>query len=223
MTQLTVKDIRAYFKQALATGNFVSDKTGVKTIELVGASFLADEDAIFGSVNWDYVNREIQWYDSMSRKVSDIPGGAPKVWQMVASKNGEINSNYGWAIYSSENHKQYWSVMLELLANPNSRRAVMIYTRPTMHTEYNRDGMSDFMCTNAVQYMIRNDNLHAVVQMRSNDVVFGYKNDRAWQSEVMNRLLDDLNAKGDCRYGMGTLTWQVGSLHVYERHFDLIK
>jgi thymidylate synthase len=39
----------------------------------------------------------------------------------------------------------------------------------------------------------------------------------------MNRLLDDLNTKGDCRYGMGTLTWQVGSLHVYERHFDLIK
>jgi len=62
-----------------------------------------------------------------------------------------------------------------------------------------------------------------VVQMRSNDVVFGYKNDRAWQHEVMGRLLDDLNSKGDNRYGMGTLTWQVGSLHVYERHFNLIQ
>lgn len=220
---LKVNDIREHFKTALATGNYVTDKTGVKTIELVGASFLADEDAIFGAVNWDYVRREIEWYDSKSLKVADIRGGAPKIWQQVASRNGEINSNYGWAIYSSENYKQYWSVMLELLANPNSRRAVMIYTRPTMHVDYNRDGMSDFMCTNAVQYMIRNDNLHAVVQMRSNDVVFGYKNDRAWQHEVMSRLLDDLNSKGDCRYGMGTLTWQVGSLHVYERHFDLIK
>jgi thymidylate synthase len=219
---LKVKDIRDHFKSALATGNFVTDKTGVKTIELVGASFLADEDAIFGDVNWDYVRREIEWYDSQSLKVTDIRGGAPKIWQMVSSKNGEINSNYGWAIYSSANQKQYWSVMLELLANPNSRRAVMIYTRPTMHSDYNRDGMSDFMCTNAVQYMIRNDNLHAVVQMRSNDVVFGYKNDRAWQHEVMSRLLDDLNTKGDCRYGMGTLTWQVGSLHVYSRHFSLI-
>ena len=220
---LKVKDIREHFKTALSTGNFVTDKTGVKTIELVGASFVADEDAIFGDVNWDYVQREIEWYDSQSLKVTDIRGGAPKIWQMVSSKNGEINSNYGWAIYSSQNHKQYWSVMLELLANPNSRRAVMIYTRPTMHTDYSRDGMSDFMCTNAVQYMIRNDNLHAIVQMRSNDVVFGYKNDRAWQHEVMGRLLDDLNSKGDCRYGMGTLTWQVGSLHIYERHFDLIK
>lgn len=218
-----VKDIRQYFRTALAQGNFVTDKTGVKTIEVVGASFIADEDAIFGSVNWDYVNREIAWYNSMSRNVKDIPGGAPKVWQQVAGKDGQINSNYGWCIFSAENHKQYWSVMLELLANPNSRRAVMIYTRPTMHSEYNVDGMSDFMCTNAVQYLIRDNNLHAVVQMRSNDVVFGYKNDRAWQVEVMNRLLDDLNSKGDLRYGMGSLTWQVGSLHVYERHFDLIK
>jgi thymidylate synthase len=220
---LTVKDIRQHFKDALAREDFVTDKSGVKTIEMVGASFLANEDAIFGDVNWDYVKREIAWYDSMSKKVADIPGGAPKVWQAVASKNGEINSNYGWAIYSSENHKQYWSVMLELLANPNSRRAVMIYTRPTMHSDYCREDMSDFMCTNAVQYLIRNNDLHAVVQMRSNDVVFGYKNDRAWQHEVMGRLLDDLNSKGDNRYGMGTLTWQVGSLHVYERHFNLIQ
>ena len=220
---LTVKDIRQHFKDALAREDFVIDKSGVKTIEMVGASFLANEDAIFGDVNWDYVRREIAWYDSMSKKVADIPGGAPKVWQAVASKNGEINSNYGWAIYSSENHKQYWSVMLELLANPNSRRAVMIYTRPTMHSDYCREDMSDFMCTNAVQYLIRNNDLHAVVQMRSNDVVFGYKNDRAWQHEVMGRLLDDLNSKGDNRYGMGTLTWQVGSLHVYERHFNLIQ
>lgn len=217
-----VKDIRQYFRTALAQGNFVTDKTGVKTIEVVGASFIADEDAIFGSVNWDYVNREIAWYNSMSRNVKDIPGGAPKVWQQVADKDGQINSNYGWCIFSSENHKQYHSVLLELLANPNSRRAVMIYTRPTMHSEYNVAGMSDFMCTNAVQYLIRDNNLHAVVQMRSNDVIFGYKNDRAWQVEVMNRLLDDLNSKGDLRYGMGSLTWQVGSLHVYERHFDLI-
>jgi len=219
---LQVKDIRQYFRDALARGEFVTDKTGVKTLELIGASFIANEPSIFGEVNWDYVGREIAWYDSLSLKVADIPGGAPKIWQQVASKDGEINSNYGWCIYSEANHKQYWSVLLELLANPNSRRAVMIYTRPTMHKDYSRDGMSDFMCTNAVQYLIRNDKVHAVVQMRSNDVVFGYKNDRAWQSEVLNRLVADLNQKGDNKYLAGDIIWNVGSLHVYERHFNLI-
>lgn len=219
---LQVKDIRQYFRDALARGEFVTDKTGVKTLELIGASFIANEPSIFGEVNWDYVGREIAWYDSLSLKVADIPGGAPKIWQQVASKDGEINSNYGWCIYSEANHKQYWSVLLELLANPNSRRAVMIYTRPTMHKDYSRDGMSDFMCTNTVQYLIRQDKVHAVVQMRSNDVVFGYKNDRAWQSEVLNRLVADLNQKGDNKYFAGDIIWNVGSLHVYERHFNLI-
>lgn len=219
---LQVKDIREYFRGEHAAKRYVTDKTGVKTLELVGASFIADEPAVFGVVNHDYVERECQWYDSMSLSVSDIPGGAPKIWQQVASSKGEINSNYGWMIYSEQNHKQYWSTLLELLAHPNSRRAVMIYTRPTMHTDYCRDGMSDFCCTNAVQYLIRDSKLHVVVQMRSNDLIFGYKNDRAWQVEVQSRLLKDLNLKGENAYTAGDIIWNVGSLHVYQRHFDLI-
>lgn len=219
---LTVQNIRDYFRSELANQRYVTDKTGVKTIELIGASFIADEEAIFGEVNWDYVNRELRWYDSLSLKVADIPGGAPQIWQQVASKSGEINSNYGWMIYSEANHKQYWNTLLELLANPNSRRAIMIYTRPTMHADYCRDGMSDFCCTNAVQYLIRDNKLHCIVQMRSNDVVFGYKNDRAWQKEVQTRLLSDLNSKVENAYEAGDIIWNVGSLHIYERHFKFI-
>ena len=219
---LRVKDIRQYFRDELAASRFVTDKSGVKTLEMIGANFIADETSIFGDVNWEYVARELEWYDSQSLKVADIPGGTPKIWQQVASKNGEINSNYGWAIYSEQNHKQFWSVLLELIANPNSRRAVMIYTRPTMHQDYCRDGMSDFMCTNAVQYLIRDNRVHAVVQMRSNDVVFGYKNDRAWQSEVLNRLVRSLNMLAQQNYYAGDIIWNVGSLHIYERHFNLL-
>ena len=219
---LRVKDIRQYFRDELAASRFVTDKSGVKTLEMIGANFIADETSIFGDVNWEYVARELEWYDSQSLKVADIPGGTPKIWQQVASKNGEINSNYGWAIYSEQNHKQFWSVLLELIANPNSRRAVMIYTRPTMHQDYCRDGMSDFMCTNAVQYLIRDNRVHAVVQMRSNDVVFGYKNDRAWQSEVLNRLVRSLNMLAQHNYYAGDIIWNVGSLHIYERHFNLL-
>ena len=108
--------------------------------------------------------------------------------------------------------------MRELTTNPNSRRAVMIYTRPSMWTDYNEDGMSDFMCTNAVQYMIRDEQLVAVVQMRSNDVVFGYNNDYAWQWYIANQLSDELKLKT-----WPKIIWHVGNLHVYERHFDKVK
>ena len=98
----------------------------------------------------------------------------------------------------------------------------MIYTRPTMHKDYCEDGCSDFMCTNAVQYLIRGNKLHAIVQMRSNDAWAGYRNDRAWQFEVQNRLLKDINALSDEKYQLGDLIWHVGSLHVYSRQFYLV-
>jgi thymidylate synthase len=215
---LNVQDIREYLLRELQAESFVVDKTGVKTIEMIGACFEADEPSIFGDVNDDYVQRELEWYKSQSLYVDDIPGITPAIWKQVASTEGKINSNYGWAIYSEDNGLQYLNVLDELTKNPNSRRAVMIYTRPTMWTDYNHNGMSDFMCTNAVQYMIRDGQLVAVVQMRSNDVVFGYRNDYAWQKYVADMLTIDLGLDVEPK-----IIWNVGNLHVYERHFDKVK
>ena len=215
---LKVQDIREYLIRELQAESFVVDKTGVKTIEMIGACFEADEPSIFGDVNEEYIQRELDWYKSMSLYVDDIPGITPAIWKQVASTEGKINSNYGWAIYSEDNGLQYLNVLDELTKNPNSRRAVMIYTRPTMWTDYNHNGMSDFMCTNAVQYMIRDGQLVAVVQMRSNDVVFGYRNDYAWQKYVADMLTRDLGLDVEPK-----IIWNVGNLHVYERHFDKVK
>ena len=214
---MRVEDIRNRFKDQLRNELFVADKTGVKTIELIGASFLADEPLIFGAVNEDYVQRELDWYKSKSLYVKDIPGKTPAIWEQVADKDGKINSNYGWAIWSKENGEQYFKVYHELAYNRDSRRAVMIYNRPSMHVDYCANGMSDFMCTNAVQYLIRDDVLEVVVQMRSNDVVFGYRNDFAWQNHVAELLRNSLRCHAK------KIIWNVGSLHVYERHFDLVK
>lgn len=214
---LKVEHIREYFIQELKSERFVTDKTGVKTIEMIGATFEADEPTIFGKVNQDYVDRELAWYKSKSLSVYDIPAPVPEIWKQVADENGYINSNYGWCIWSDDNYGQYWKVLNELRENPNSRRAVMIYTRPTMWYDYNFNGMSDFMCTNAVQYMIRDNELIAVVQMRSNDVVFGYRNDFAWQDHVVKLLGAALGIEKT------KVIWHVGNLHVYERHFDMVK
>ena len=220
----STQSIRDQFASLLSEEKFTSVNreasmttlVGKRTIEIIGASFIASDEALFGKVDWDYIHREEMWYDSQSRNVNDIPGGAPQVWKAVASKDGTINSNYGWTTYSEENGSQYAKVLAELKKNPESRRAVVIYTRPSMWDEYNIDGRSDFMCTNAVQYLIRDGAVHACVQMRSNDAVLGYKNDRAWQHTVLSRLAKDLNLP------VGDLHWSAGSLHVYERHFYLV-
>ena len=215
-TVYAVNNIRNIFREKLKMEDFVTDKTGVKTIEIINASFFADQDAIFGTPNLDYIERELQWYKSKSLNVNDIPGGAPEIWKMVANPNGRINSNYGWCIYSFENGDQFNKVVEELKRNPDSRRGTMIYNRPSMHYDYNTSGMSDFMCTNAVQYLIRDGKVNALVYMRSNDAVFGYKNDYAWQKHVLQEVCNELNLP------MGNIYWNVASLHVYERHFKFV-
>lgn len=205
-----------YLEATENNDTWIRDKSGCRMVEVIGASFIADEDHIFGAPNHDYIGREIEWYRSMSRYVADIPGNTPEIWEQVSSNEGMINSNYGWCIFSEENGHQYLNVLKTLKNSPDSRQAVMIYTRPTMHTDAFSDGMHDFMCTNAVQYVIRNNRLHAIVQMRSNDAWAGYRNDWAWQKYVQNVLSQELNTT------CGNIYWNAGSMHVYERNFPLI-
>jgi thymidylate synthase len=222
----TVSDIRKHFIGELNDGAFTTDKTGQNTIELLGASFIADEPAIFGSPNQEYIDREIDWYCSGSTNINDIYAGeraAPEAWKYAANKHGEINSNYGRLIFDDIYYRQYENVLEELAdSNDTTRRATMVYNRPSIWAEYQDAGKNDFICTNAVTYYIRNGELQAVVQMRSNDVVFGYKNDYAWQRYVMGLICQDLGG-GRNTLKPGFLIWQVQNLHVYERHFHLVK
>jgi len=197
--------------------DFVIDKTGVKTVEIIGATFIADKDYVIRKPAYEYIQRELEWYKSQSLYVDDIPGGAPQIWKDVSSDEGKINSNYGWCIYSEENGNQYKHVQRELRNNPNSRRATMIYNRPSMHLDYNRDGMSDFMCTYANTFYIRDGKLDSHYLMRYNDAVFGYNNDYAWARYVQNQLAEDLGIE------VGNLIWTASNFHVYERHFNFIE
>ncbi len=215
-----IDQIRTYFIQELKNENFTIDKTGAKTIELIGASFYADEEAIFGKPNYEYIDRELDWYESQSTNINDIYGSdrePPEAWKYSANDYGEINSNYGLLVFGEKYYEQFEHVIQELKTNPDSRRASMIYNRPSIWKEYNENGKNDFICTNAVTYYIRDNKLHATVQMRSNDVIFGYRNDWAWQRFMMEEVMHELELDE-----LGDMIWQVQNLHVYERHFHLV-
>lgn len=216
---MNIVDVREYFMMMYDSAWFTTDRTGAKTIELLGASFTANEPQIFGKVNTEYVNREISWYQSQSTNIKDIYKGEreePKAWQYAANIHGEINSNYGYLIYSPKFYKQYEQAVKELFRNEDTRRATMIYTRPSIWIDYNENQKNDFICTNAVTYYLRDNEVHAVVQMRSNDAIFGYKNDYAWQLFVLGQVASDVGCN------VGNIYWQCQNLHIYERHFYLI-
>jgi len=214
---MNVSYMRQMIMDKYLTEDFVIDKSGVKVVEVIGATFIADEDYIVRKPAYEYIQRELEWYKSQSLYVDDIPGDTPQIWKDISSDEGKINSNYGWCIYSEENGNQYSHVLRELRNNPNSRRATMIYNRPSMHLDYSRDGMSDFMCTYANTFYIRDNKLVSHYLMRSNDAVFGYNNDYAWAKFVQNQLAEDLGIE------VGELIWTASNFHVYERHFNFIE
>lgn len=214
---MNVSSIRQIIIDKYLDQDFVIDRTGSKTIEIIGATFTADQDFVIRKPAYEYIQRELEWYKSQSLNVNDIPGETPQIWKSIASTEGMINSNYGWCIYSAENGNQYTHVLRELKNNPNSRRATMIYNRPSMHVDMTRDGMNDFMCTYANTFYIRHGKLNSHYLMRSNDAVYGYNNDYAWAKYVQNQLAEDLGIE------VGELIWTSSNFHVYERHFNFIE
>ena len=221
----TTEDIRDELKRLYKEGIFREGKYG-KTVEIQNAHFLADKDWIIREPNYDYAKREIEWYESQSLYVKDIPGDVPKIWQSCADKDGKINSNYGWCIFSNENGSQYDHCLNRLLDDHHTREACMIYTRPSMQVDCNSNGMHDFMCTYSTQVFLNPINefgydLDYTVFMRSNDSVYGFCNDVIWAKHVRDKLVDDLNNHGLTVFP-GKIIWNAGSLHVYERHFKLL-
>ena len=100
----TTRDIAKTFINSLKNEEFVTDRTGQKTIEILGATFLADEQAIFGTPNESYIEIEKAWYESQSTNVNWMSDtynrNVPKCWIASANTYGEINSNYGQIILS---------------------------------------------------------------------------------------------------------------------------
>lgn len=221
--------VLALFKELRAkldASDLVVDKSGAMLVEkLMAVMELDPSDYVIDlgakKTNLEYVKQELDWYDSMSLSVDKI-GKVASIWNAISSSKNEVNSNYGYLCYSAGNYHQFTNCAGHLLKDKTSRRAVMIYNRPTMHEDYTRDGMNDFVCTLAHQFFVRDGKLHSVVNMRSNDAIYGFFNDFAWFCAMHKRMMNYLNSLG-MSVELGNLIYSANSFHVYEKHFDLLK
>ena len=225
MNTYNTEDILKLFKN-----KYKNDEFRGNTVELQNIHFICDKDYIVREPNYDYAKREIEWYESQSLNVNDIPGDTPKIWKQVATSLGYINSNYGWCIFGEDNGKQYEHCLKSLLKDHMTRQAVMIYTRPQMQTDWNKNEMHDFMCThyvhcflNEVQHPENNVEVYElkyIVYQRSCDAVFGFNNDFQWHKYVYDKLYNDLIEAGiPMSENKPFIEYNCGSLHVYDRHF----
>ena len=160
-----------------------------------------------------YLAKEYLWYKSGNRDVNSAPS---KVWKDLQNTDGDekglINSNYGAYIHTQRDNKNpelsVFEATVELLTkDPDSRQAV--WQIPVM--KHRQD--NDTPCTLSLQFLLRDNKLNCIVNMRSCDIWFGLPNDITqfimWQME----LAKELNVE------LGWYKHVFGSLHVYEENF----
>ena len=122
----------------------------------------------------DYAEAEWQWYlsgDANVKKLGEIYGKVPAIWQKMADSSGEVNSNYGWQWMRNA---QLAHVVNKLRDYPDTRQAaISIYDAKEISKYHN-----DTPCTYAVQFSIIAEKLCMSVYMRSNDLWYGFCNDQ---------------------------------------------
>lgn len=172
-----------------------------------------------------YIQAELEWYLSQNTNVDEISKTA-KIWAKVCDKDGNVNSNYGYRIFSNECGEQYNNCLKELKNNIDTRRAIMQYTPTDIYTLAFENGRNDFICTNYTHCFIEKENdthrLMYIIYQRSCDVIFGMFNDFAWHCYICEKLIYGLSTN----YNMcesARIDWNIGTLHYYGRHTDVIK
>ena len=201
--------------------NQSADPRGLKVKESILSSFVIDPTQPIANFtkrkfNWKYLAGELAWYLNKDRDV-DFIGNFSNFWGTLTNPGtNEINSNYGSLVFNKE---QFGWVIDSLVADQNSRQAIMFFNQP----KFQFKGNKDFVCTMYANFFIRDNKLNMKVQMRSNDVFYGLTFDAPFFSFLMQSVY--LILKKNEKYNtleLGTYYHFADNLHFYERHYDIV-
>ena len=220
-------------KEFVNTGANASQTVGQETyVELIARKVQLDPYApyVYLDKNFQtpkkYVKAEFDWYKSMDLSIIGHEGiESNPTWQSCCTKDEkkEINSNYGWCVFSEENGSQYDNCLEVLKKDKTTRNAIIMYNRPEIYKDYKRDGMHDMICTMYSHFFIRDNKLYMVHNMRSNDIRYGFIcSDLAWNCFVYQNMYEDLKSTYP-DLEVGTIIWTSDSMHLYSRHFEDLK
>jgi thymidylate synthase len=151
---------------------------------------------------------EALWY-LLARDDLDMIGYYAPALRKV-SEDGErlTGTAYGPKLFGREMPtwpSQWEQVSALLTADPATKRAVIALFHPG---ELDEPGNPDVSCTIALQFLLRDGRLHAVVYMRGNDAVTGLLCDVFSFTLIQEFAAHRLGAQ------LGTYSHHVGSMHI---------
>jgi thymidylate synthase len=184
---------------------------GIEVRERLGESYMVPMVAFLNlaerDVNLGFMFKEAEWIISGSNRLAELTP------YMKSYKNYSDDGTFLRGAYGPKVADQLSWVVENLSNDKDSRQALLNIWRE-------RPGPSlDIPCTTQMQFFIRDNELHSITSMRSQDIVLGFTYDVFTFSMVAKAVQCLLNDKG-IKTNLGNLQVNVGSLHVYERHYE---
>lgn len=184
-----------------------------------------------------YTAAETDLYNSCTNSVNDF-AKASKFWSKLANPDGTVNSAYGYLIWRNKSHgnsnfeaevipksdinlreirvpimRTPWEwAKQSLIQDKDTRQAILHFNLP----EHAWLGNKDFTCTMYANFLIRDDKLHFIVRMRSNDLMKGLVYDISWFVSLMDKMVEELKPTYP-NLTKGSYTHSADSMHIYER------
>lgn len=193
---------------------------GNQTKELINlsASLLSVHNRMttlpFRKFSLAYAIGELTWYLSASNDLEHMKYYALQYSNF--SDNGEsLYGAYGPRIFRKRgDRRSQWHQAIEtLLKDSDSRQAVISIYNPDDAGRTTKD----MPCTLNFQLMIRNESLHWITNMRSNDLWLGTPYDIFCFTMMQEIMADKLNVQP------GIYSHHVGSWHLYDRNFERMR
>ena len=139
--------------------------------------------------NQKYAAAEWAWYlsgDPNIKKLGELYGSVPPIWERMADSDGNVMSNYGWQWNRND---QIHYVVGKLREDPETRHAAISIYDCKEYEKYR----NDTPCTYAVQFTILDGMLNMSVYMRSNDLWYGFCNDQYQFASLQQMVADRLS------------------------------
>ena len=213
-------------RDTLENPEYTSSPRGMEIKEICNAALVIDDPYFplyeneVRSSQFKYIAGETVWYFT-GRKDIEFINKYSKFWKQLDNGDGTVNSAYGNLIFKeplSDGRNQWQWALDSLIEDRDSRQAILHFNKPSHQWQGNKD----FVCTLNGVFQIRDNRLNFTVDMRSNDLILGTATDIAFFCLLQQQMLKHLQVWYP-NLRMGNYTHIVHSLHIYERHFDLVK
>jgi thymidylate synthase len=150
---------------------------------------------------------ELLWYLTGNNRLDFIEPYIPRYRKESEDRGVSIYGGYGPRLFHQRANNQIHNVIALLRERGTTRRAVI----QIFNAEDIAEPHVEIPCTTTLQFLVRNDNLQLITNMRSNDAYLGLPHD-----VFCFTMLQEIIARSlDCE--IGSYRHFVGSMHLYDQ------